>query len=68
MFKGLLIRRLNLPLFKVNDWLKSNRTPEHEKSHDFRYTLNNVAHEMYNDTVVPGDWNATVLQIFLHTG
>ena len=47
-------------------WLENNRTHDHEKFHNFRYTLDDVAREWYSDTVVPANWN-TMLPNFVDT-
>ena len=58
IFEGLPGEKPEPHLLKANGWLENNSSPDHEKSHDFRYTLDDVAREWYDDIVVPADWTA----------
>ena len=50
-------------MLKAKDWLEINGTPDHEKSHDFINSLDDVARERFDD-IIPADWNA--MQAIFH--
>ena len=64
IFKGLPGEKPDLHFLKASDWLENNRSPEHEKYHDFMYTIDDVAQGWYDDIVVLVYWNA--LQALFH--
>ena len=53
IFKGLPGEKPDLHLLKTKDLLRYNRTPDHQKSHNFQYTVDNIARECYDDITVP---------------
>ena len=62
--KGLPGDKPDPHLFKENNWLKNNRTPDHEKSYNFIYTLDDVAGEWFDDIAVSTGCNA--IQTLFH--